>query len=254
MKNNYFKTEDAVAMQSEAMESGDHRLLSVAEVKNGASPKSHTSRGKIYSKFRIVIVAGIVMLFYTSCVIKRVTPVAPVNPFEFLKGERVLNVVLNFEDVLLQGVPEKSYLQGEQPEWVEHWEEAKFTVFEENFMAHLNNNLRIRCGNYPDARYQATVFVLSVDRKGPGKHLEGPGIREVNCEVIFTKTDDSYPLATINAKGNSQGTSQANNSVFGSRTTIGTIIASAGSNTQLAGKAFSYMGQNLGKQIADKIK
>jgi len=244
MKSIFLKTENANANRCEAMESGDH-------FKNGASLKSHTSRRNFFSKCRMLIAVGLITFFCISCVTTRIPTV---NPFEFLKGQQTLNVVITYEDVLLQGVPEKNYLQEEQPEWVAQWEEAKTHLFNDNFFGHLNNNLRIRCGNYPDAQYQATVFVLSVDRKGPGRHLEGPGIREVTCEVIFTKIGDSFTLATINAKGNSQGTAQTNNSVFGSRTTLGTIIASAGSNTQLAGKAFSYMGQNLGQEISRKIK
>ena len=220
--------------------------------KNAARLKSHTSRGNFYSKcgIVIVIVIGLIMLFINSCVTP--TRVPPVNPFAFLKGQQMLHVVMTYEDVLLQGVPERNYLQVEQPQWVEHWEEAKYTLFIDNFMGHLNNNLRIRCGNYPNARFQATVFVLSVDRKGPGRHLEGPGIREVTCEVVFTRTGDSYPLATLYAKGTSQGKT----TFTGSKTanSVAGILAAAGGNAQLAGKAFGYMGQDLGKQIAAKIK
>ena len=47
------------------METGDHRLLSVAEVKNGASPKSHKSRGNFLNYLTIAVIA--VAATFTSC-------------------------------------------------------------------------------------------------------------------------------------------------------------------------------------------
>ena len=54
---------------SEAMEPGDHRLLSVAGVKNGANLKSHTSRGKSIIKaiFTVWLIATGMMLGLNSC-------------------------------------------------------------------------------------------------------------------------------------------------------------------------------------------
>ena len=212
--------------------------------KNGASSKSQTSRGNFYSNCRAVLVFCMIALLFTSCGTTKVAE----DSLAFLKGQPQLHVVISFEDVLLQGKPEKTYLEAEQPQWVEGWETAKATVFADNFMGHLNNNVRMRCGNYPEAPYQATVYVLSVDRAGFGSHLEGPGRRDVTCEVVFTKTGDSYPLASIRVSGSSQGNaSRSSNSLSG-------ILAAAGSNTNLAGRAFGYMGQNLGRTIARKTK
>jgi len=44
MKTVFLKTSEAVANFSGAMEARDHRLQSVADIKNGASPKSQMSR------------------------------------------------------------------------------------------------------------------------------------------------------------------------------------------------------------------
>ena len=52
MKNVFFKTKEAVAKRSGAMESGDH-------FKNGASPKSHTSRGVFFIIISFVLLAVI---------------------------------------------------------------------------------------------------------------------------------------------------------------------------------------------------
>ena len=236
MKNEFFKTTN----QRSIMETGDH-------FKNGASLKSQTSRRNFFRNWRTIIVFGLIAILSSSCGSKKV----PVNSLEFLIGQRELDVVLIFDDVLLQGLPEKTYLRDEQPEWVENWEKAKTTLFEENFMGHLNNNVRIQCGDFPNAQYQATVFILAVNRKGPGKHLEGPGTREVTCEVVFTKMRDSYPLATLYAKGDSGGGQTY--SITGSNSIRG-ILGAAGGNTSLTGKAFGYLGQNLGRDMARKMK
>jgi len=218
--------------------------------KNAASLKSHTSKGYLIRWCRAVFVFGLIALFCTSCKTSQV----PSDSLTFLVGQRELDVVISYEDVLLQGKPEKTYLSGEQPGWVENWEKAKETVFKESFLGHLNSKVRIRCGDYPDAQYQATVFILSVDRKFMygGSHLEGPGTREVTCEVVFTKMGDSFPLATISAKGDSGGGGK----VFdpSGKNTIGGILGAAGGNTQLTGKAFGYLGQNLGNIIVRKMK
>ena len=236
MKNVFFKTTN-----QNVMEAGDH-------FKNGASSKSQTSKGNLINSWRTFLVFTLIALFYTSCKTVRV----PENSLAFLIGQRELDVVLIFDDVLLQGTPEKTYLRGEQPEWVESWENAKETIFEENFIGHLNNNLRtIRCGYFPDAQYQATVFVLSVERKGPGKYLEGPGTRVVTCEVVFTKMRDSNPLAIFNVKGDSGGGQTY--SITGSNSIRG-ILGAAGGNTNLTGKAFGYLGQNLGRIMVSKMK
>jgi len=230
------------------LEFSDLRVMESETIsKNGASSKSQTSRGNVLLSFRNGLIWGVLAFFCASCA----TLKTPENPLAFLKGQRTLDVFLNFDDVMLQGMPEKTYLRLEQPQWVEKWETAKVTTFEENFMGHLNNSVRIRCGDFPDAKYQATVFVLSVDRKGFGKHLEGPGTREVTCEVVFTKMGDSYPLATINVRGDSGGGQTYS---MGSRNSLAGVLGAAGGNNYLTGKAFGYMGQNLGKIIARQIK
>ena len=68
MKNFFNKTnEAAVANQGDAMESGDRRLLSVAEVKNAASPKSLMSRVNIYNFVLTLFVAAFLGMGLSAC-------------------------------------------------------------------------------------------------------------------------------------------------------------------------------------------
>jgi hypothetical protein len=160
---------------------------------------------------------------------------------DFLKGQEKLHVILNFDEVKLQGVPEKTYLKDEKnQQWIKEWKDAKNSTFKEQLLEHLNKNVRaLQCGDYPKAQYRATVRVLTVERDGIGPHLEGPGTRKVACEVVFTKTGNSQPLAKVKVAGDSR--------TFKPTSTIG-------SNAHLTGVAFGYVGQDLGKLIAKKIK
>ena len=73
----------------------------------------------------------------------------------------------------------------------------------------------------------------------------------MTCVVVFTKMGDSYPLATINVRGDSGGGQTYS---MGSRNSLAGVLGAAGGNNYLTGKAFGYMGQNLGKIIARQIK
>jgi len=177
---------------------------------------------------------------------------------EFLKGQEKLHVVLNFDDAQLQGKSEKAYLETVDEQWANGWEAAKSSPFMEKLLEHLNKNVSTKkftllCGDYPDAQYQATVRVLTVKRDFVGPYLEGPGTRIVTCEVVFTKTGDSTPLAKITKIS---GTSQAKVSGF-APVKVGAVVGTVGavgSNTHLTGIAFGYVGESIGEFMAKKLK
>ena len=177
-----------------------------------------------------------------NCYAQRLTE----GSLDFLKGQERVHVVLNFDNAMLQGKTQEAYLDIVSEEWREGWEEAKSSVFMERLLEHLNKNVNgFQFGNYPDAQYQATVHVLTVRRRAPGQHLEGPGVRNVTSEVVFTKTGDSNSLAKITRINTDSRTSGL--SAF-------TPVGVAGSNTYLTGVAFGYAGQSLGKFIEKRIK
>ena len=170
----------------------------------------------------------------------------------FLKGQEKLHVVLDFSDVLLQGEVEKFYLDKVSEEWVEAWETAKSTTFKDRLLEHLNKNVKsLQCGDYPEAEYQATIRVLTIQRKGMGKNLEGPGTREITCEVVFTRTGDSESLAKVNIKSDSQANTTFAPSVVRD---VSAVVGAAGSNAHLTGRAFDYVGQDLGKIITRRTR
>lgn len=157
----------------------------------------------------------------------------------FSKVQEKLNVVFNYDDLMIQGFPEKDFLEKKifldknGQKWADEWENAKTDYYKSQFLKHLNKNvnpekLRLLCGDYPDALYQSTVRVLTVGRNW-----------DITCEVIFKRIGDSVPLAIITVKGKQSKT-------------IGRIRG-VGPNVYQTARSFGYAGQNLGKFMEWKM-
>ena len=174
------------------------------------------------------IIYGAILLLTSFCCYSQ-------KPFSFLNRQGKLHVVFNYDKLVIQGLPENDYLEWlemRNPKAVDQWENAKATLFGEGFTFHLNKNIntnriRLLCGEYPDALYQATVYVRNVSRN----------YEKITFEVVFTRKVNNELFATIKTTGKSRG--------------YGGIRA--GSYTYKARTAFNHAGQNLGKIIASKI-
>jgi hypothetical protein len=140
----------------------------------------------------------------------------------------------DFLQIMLDGISEKNYFEIRGGKLVEEWENAKNATFRTAFLTHLNKNInarrmRLLCGDYPDASYQATVYVLknTVGRK-----------KGVTCEMVFMQKGNDVPLGKITFSGKSR-------KLFG---------VQGGSIIYVTGTAFGYAGEKLGKTMARKIK
>ena len=150
----------------------------------------------------------------------------------FTSGQRNLNVIFNYDRLIILGVSEKDYLEMNSPKVAEEWEGAKAN-FKENFLFHLNKNvnakrMRLIFGDYPDAPYEVTVNVLEISRNW----------EKITFVLDFTPNGNDILLARIPTEGRSMG--------------IGGVRA--GSYLYKTRSAFGYAGQNLGKYLAKKIK
>ena len=155
----------------------------------------------------------------------------------FLKGQEKLHVVFDYDNFMIDGIPEKDYFTMRGQKEVEQWEEAKNTTFKTAFLTHLNRNInagrmRLLCGDYPDAPYQAIIRVL----KNTAGRKKG-----VTCEMIFIQKSDNIPLAKMTFSGKS-------------RRIGGLFGAQVGGISYLTGTAFGYAGENLGKSMVRKIR
>jgi hypothetical protein len=178
-------------------------------------------------KVKKIILAVIATMCFINVTAQKLT-----GSLSFLSEEEKINVVFDYSAVLIQGIPEKETYEIKGETWATQWEEAKTATFYPQFIDHLNKNLNsgtklLLCGDYPDANYQMTVKILTFGR-----------VWGIECEIIFTKIGDETPLATVNSlKGDSKR--------WGG-------MGGFGSNTYLAGSAFSYAGQNFGKFLSKK--
>ena len=117
---------------------------------------------------------------------------------------------------------------------VGEWENAKESVFRVHFLSHLNKNInsertRLICGDFPNAPYQATVYILTISRNW----------EKITYLIDFTQNSNNALLARITLESKSQG--------FGGGIRAGSYIFKTKT-------AFGYAGQNLGKFMAKKIK
>jgi len=172
------------------------------------------------------IFTAIFLVATLSCYAQKVTQ----GSINFLKAGDQLHVVFNYDDLKIHKSPEKDFLSARGTEFAGQWEKAKVETYGKQFIEFLEKNVNAKkellaCGHLPNAPYQALVRVLSVDREW-----------NMTCEVIFTKTGDSTPLAKMSLSG------------------ITKTVYGIGSPTYLTGQSFSYAGQFLGKMLAGKIK
>ena len=185
---------------------------------------------------RTVVFTAFFAMTIFNCYAQKLTQ----GSLSFLKGQDTVHIVLDFDGVTIKGQSEAEYIALEGSRWAEEWEEAKTSDFPNLLIEKLNDNVRgVRFGKNPQASYQATVHVRALKRGGPGptpgKTIDGPGRFSVDCEVVFTKTGDSTPLAIIsglNAK--SPG-----------------LVVPPGFTFKAM--AFGGIGQSLGKFITKKI-
>ena len=156
-----------------------------------------------------------------------------INSLAFLKGQERLHIIFNYDFFMIDGIPEKDYF-AIRGLIVEEWENAKNTTIKTTFLAFLNQSInarrtRLLCGDYPDAPYQATIYVLknTVGRK-----------KGITCEMVFTQKGNDVPLGkiTFSSKSRRFGGVQVGRITYQTRT------------------AFGYAGKKLGKSMARKIK
>ena len=140
--------------------------------------------------------------------------------WDFLKGQKELNVVFDYSDLKIENQAESVYFAYKGEKWATKWENGK-TEFFSKFVGEANGKSKsIVLGNTPNAEFTATVKILSLDDDW-----------DMKVVVIFTKTNDNNVLATKTIKGSA-----------------GTF----GSATNLTGDAMLSTGRKFGKFISKK--
>ena len=124
-----------------------------------------------------------------------------------LKGQKEVNVVLDFSGMLVNNQPEESHIaystkdknEEEKAEWLLEWNEK----LRENSYAKLVTDLNkatvkkggFSVGDYPNAEYTIYIKVINID---PGYFAGIMGKAAMLwTEVSFVKTGETTPFATV---------------------------------------------------------
>ena len=160
-----------------------------------------------------------------------------------LKGQKEVNVVIDFSEMLVNKQPEESHIafntkdksEEEKEQWLKEWNEKMREEAFEQLKEELNKAVTKKgflVGNYPNVEYTILVKVNSLS---PGVHKLISS--NVSSTVYFVKTGQTTPFATLEYKR-----------IWGKWSDL------LPDHVARIGKAFGYLGSNLGKTISKKIK
>jgi len=163
-----------------------------------------------------------------------------------LKGQKKVNVVLDFSGTLVNKKAESEYIaketkgksKTEKEVWLKEWNEdlrAKaYSMLTNDLGKHLNKGL-FSVGNYPEAEYTINIKVINITTGYFVGFSGNPSA--VKAEVRITKTGGNSPIATILYKKSWSGVSQ----------TIPLLV------TRIA-MSFGTLGDDIAKTINKNLK
>ena len=194
---NRLKFNKAVTRQNGTMEAD-------AISKNGRSPKSHTGRGNILTG--VLHNSFSMKVFFTLALTAASTVISAqklMGNISSLKGQREVNVTIDFAGTLVNNQPEESYISvntkeknnADRDEWLYEWYEEMPEEAYEQFVKSLNDEIkqkRITAGYFPNAEYTIHIQVNNIS----------PGVSQlkasnVGLTIYFVKTGQTTSFASI---------------------------------------------------------
>jgi len=160
-----------------------------------------------------------------------------------LKGQKEVNVVIDFSETLVKNQPEEAYItlntkdknDEDKADWLQEWNEEMPEETYEQFVHYLNEEIAkrgITAGNFPNAEYTIQVKVINIS---PGYSQWGNS--NISLHISFIKTGQPTSFATIEYK-----------KIWGFQSNY------YAHHINRICKAFSYAGTNFGKMISSNLK
>ena len=160
-----------------------------------------------------------------------------------LKGQKELNVVIDFSGTLINNQPEEAYISlntkdkndEDKAEWLKEWREEMPEDAYKEFIKYLNDEINkkgIKAGDFPNAEYTIHVKVINIS---PGKSQWADS--SVGLNISFVKTGQTIPFATIEYKR-----------IWGYQSSY------YAHHVNRICRAFSYAGTNVSKMISKNLK
>lgn len=123
------------------------------------------------------------------------------DALDFLKGETQLNVIFDYSSVQIDGMPEEAFFNKmtakdrKGNDWFAYWnstiKERIFKVFCENANDEATGKVGISCGNYPSAKYEVVMKMLTIDDDGEFTALATFRERGTDTGLYSTKVEGS---------------------------------------------------------------
>ena len=158
----------------------------------------------------------------------------------FLKGEKQINVVFDYSNVVFDGDSKETFYKKKGKKWVEEWEGARRIEFAEVFCKNMNDELvkvGVETGEFSEATYTIIVRVLDCDFGAyAGPAMAFPGKLKATVDIVKTGTKEV--LATITLK-------EAQNSL----TCVGTPI-----DFDRMRFAYMEMAEEIGEMLVKVLK
>jgi len=123
-----------------------------------------------------------------------------------LKGQKEVNVVINFSEMLVNNQPEESHIEyntkdknaEETAQWLKEWNEdlrlRSYNLLINALDHHINKN-GLLAGNHPNAEYTIYVKVKNINTGYFAGIMNKPS--KIQSDVSFVRTGETTPFATI---------------------------------------------------------
>ena len=116
----------------------------------------------------------------------------------FLKGEKQINIVFDYSQVVFDGDSQEKFYNEKGTEWLKEWEGVRRDENADAFIAELNSELGkldVKVGKYLNAQYTMIVEVLDCDFG-----VAGVFNAACKCTIKIVKTGTTEVLASTTLK------------------------------------------------------
>ena len=120
---------------------------------------------------------------------------------DFLKGEKQINLVFDYNQVKFDGDSQEKYYKEKDQLWIEEWEGKRRDGNASSFRGSINDELRkldVNAGIYPEAQYTIIVDVVDCDFGAFSGPFSVPA--KLTCTVKIVKTGTTEILTSITVK------------------------------------------------------
>ena len=117
---------------------------------------------------------------------------------DFLKGEKQINVVFDYSNVVFDGDSQSKYYKKKSKSWIEDWEGKRRETNESSFLNSFSEemgNVGFETGDYPDAQYTIIIDVLDCDFGAFAGPMSVPAKIKANIRIVKTGSTETLSLA-----------------------------------------------------------